>query len=135
MERGKIAHQSSPDELYEAPARRFLADFIGDANLIEARWRATPAARRSPRAAPRSTWAPATRPPVRPRPQRLAVSTPGVRAAGHDQARGLPRQLEYIVASPWGELLIFDDETRRRRERCEAVGVAVDRESVIVLPR
>src|SRR6185437_6145517 len=34
MDRGRIAQQGSPADLYEAPASRFLADFIGDANLV-----------------------------------------------------------------------------------------------------
>ena len=48
MDGGRIAQQGTPHDLYEAPRSRFLADFIGDANLVEgelARWRA--AARRS----------------------------------------------------------------------------------------
>src|SRR5438552_351079 len=35
MEGGRIAQQGTPNELYESPATRFLADFIGDANLID----------------------------------------------------------------------------------------------------
>src|SRR2546428_7276827 len=35
MESGRIAQQGTPQELYETPASRFLADFIGDANLID----------------------------------------------------------------------------------------------------
>src|SRR5206468_5269450 len=35
MDRGRIAQQGTPRELYEAPASRFLADFIGDANLVD----------------------------------------------------------------------------------------------------
>jgi iron(III) transport system ATP-binding protein len=35
MEAGRIAQQGTPHELYEQPASRFLADFIGDANLID----------------------------------------------------------------------------------------------------
>src|ERR1700716_170254 len=34
MEGARIAQQGTPRELYEARASRFLADFIGDANLI-----------------------------------------------------------------------------------------------------
>src|SRR4051812_12871430 len=35
MDGGHIAQQGAPHDLYEAPQSRFLADFIGDANLIE----------------------------------------------------------------------------------------------------
>ena len=37
MNEAVIAQIGSPRELYEAPASRFVADFIGDANLVEAR--------------------------------------------------------------------------------------------------
>jgi iron(III) transport system ATP-binding protein len=36
MADGRIAQAGSPVELYEQPASRFVADFIGDANLIKA---------------------------------------------------------------------------------------------------
>ncbi len=35
MDSGRIAQQGTPHELYETPASRFLADFIGDANLVD----------------------------------------------------------------------------------------------------
>ena len=35
MNGGRIAQQGTPDDLYEAPESRFLADFIGDANLVD----------------------------------------------------------------------------------------------------
>ncbi|ALE83962.1 ABC transporter ATP-binding protein [Pseudonocardia sp. HH130629-09] len=34
MNRGRIEQIGSPDEIYEAPASRFVADFVGSANLI-----------------------------------------------------------------------------------------------------
>src|SRR4051794_13533277 len=36
MENGRIAQAGTPGELYEQPASRFVADFIGDANLVSA---------------------------------------------------------------------------------------------------
>jgi len=35
MDKGKIAQQGSPRELYEQPASRFIADFIGEANILK----------------------------------------------------------------------------------------------------
>ncbi|MEM6761812.1 MAG: ABC transporter ATP-binding protein [Pseudomonadota bacterium] len=35
MKMGKIAQVGTPSDLYERPSSRFVADFIGDANLIE----------------------------------------------------------------------------------------------------
>ncbi|HXV24112.1 MAG TPA: ABC transporter ATP-binding protein, partial [Alphaproteobacteria bacterium] len=37
MERGRILQVGSPTEIYEHPIRRFVADFIGDTNFLEAR--------------------------------------------------------------------------------------------------
>ena len=49
MKMGQIAQIGTPAELYERPASPFVADFIGDANLIEG----TVAARHLPRRASR----------------------------------------------------------------------------------
>jgi len=35
MEGGRVAQEGTPEELYDAPKSRFLADFIGDANLVD----------------------------------------------------------------------------------------------------
>ena len=37
MNGGKILQIGTPEEIYERPTARFVADFIGDTNLIEAR--------------------------------------------------------------------------------------------------
>ena len=36
MNQGKMLQVGSPTEIYEAPASRFIAEFIGDSNLLEA---------------------------------------------------------------------------------------------------
>ncbi|MCD8482177.1 MAG: ABC transporter ATP-binding protein [Verrucomicrobia bacterium] len=35
MEKGRIAQVGKPAEIYEAPATRFVADFIGDTNIVD----------------------------------------------------------------------------------------------------
>jgi ABC-type Fe3+/spermidine/putrescine transport system ATPase subunit len=47
----------------------------------------------------------------------------------------LGSRTEYVVATAWGELLVFDPEARSSRQRDETVGIAFDRDAVIVLPR
>jgi putrescine transport system ATP-binding protein len=37
MDHGKIVQMGAPSEIYEQPATRYVADFIGDVNLIEAK--------------------------------------------------------------------------------------------------
>jgi iron(III) transport system ATP-binding protein len=41
MDNAAIAQQGTPTELYRAPASRFVADFIGDANLVRGTLRRT----------------------------------------------------------------------------------------------
>ena len=42
LNRGRIEQMGTPEELYDEPATRFAAEFIGEANLIEGRsWRPT----------------------------------------------------------------------------------------------
>jgi putrescine transport system ATP-binding protein len=37
MDRGRIVQMGTPSEIYEQPATRYVAEFIGDVNLIEAK--------------------------------------------------------------------------------------------------
>ncbi|SCN25246.1 Spermidine/putrescine import ATP-binding protein PotA [Clostridium sp. N3C] len=39
MNNGKIEQVGTPDEIYERPATRFVADFIGETNIFEARFK------------------------------------------------------------------------------------------------
>ena len=58
-------------------------------------------------------------------------SVPGV----CKRAAYLGSRIEYMVETPWGELLVFDDEARQPRRRDEPVGVAFDPDAAIVLRR
>ena len=141
MEGGRIAQQGTPHELYETPASRFLADFIGDANLVDGELASgaggatftaggVGAAVRADGIAP----GPAT---LAVRPHRLRVVDAGQGALPGTCRRAayLGSRIEYVVATAWGELLVFDGEARAPRGRDEAVGVAFDADSVIVLRR
>ena len=141
MDGGRIAQEGSPASLYEQPASRFLADFIGDANLVDGeltngaegmRFTAGNVGVRVrvdgmlPGAATLAV-----------RPNRLQVTAPGAGLLPGELKRAayLGSRIEYVVATPWGELLVFDDAVRRLLPRGSAVGIAFDPESVIVLPR
>lgn len=41
MERGRIVQVGTPAEIYEQPNSRYVADFVGDVNLLEGRLAAT----------------------------------------------------------------------------------------------
>src|SRR4030095_12892643 len=141
MDSGRIAQQGTPRELYEAPASRFLADFIGDANLIDGELvghadGATFAAGgvsapvRGDGVAP----GPVTLA-VRPHRLRLVAPKEGILPGVCKRAAYLGSRVEYVVATAWGDLLIFEAEARTLRARDEAVGVTCDRDAAIGLRR
>ncbi|HXX85194.1 MAG TPA: ABC transporter ATP-binding protein [Casimicrobiaceae bacterium] len=141
MDSGRIAQQGAPNELYEAPATRFLADFIGDANLIDGdlvvgSGGATFSAGGVSAAvhADGVATGPAT---LALRPHRLRIVPPGegLLRGVCKRAAYLGSRIEYVVSTPWGDLLVFDTEARNPRSRDEPLGVAFDREAAIVLRR
>ncbi|PJF09870.1 ABC transporter ATP-binding protein [Pseudorhodobacter sp. MZDSW-24AT] len=101
MEKGRIAQVGTPSELYEHPASPFIADFIGDANLIQGRvvqGQFTAPGMAFPVSGPDG---PAT---LSIRPERITLS-PG----GPDRvltATYLGSRMEYSVATERGEMLV-----------------------------
>ena len=141
MDSGRIAQKGTPHELYETPASRFLADFIGDANLVDGELEAgaggptfTAGGAGMPVRADGIAPGPATLA-VRPNRLRLVAPGPGSVPGVCKRAAYLGSRIEYMVETPWGELLVFDEEAREPRARDEPVGVAFDRDAAIVLRR
>jgi iron(III) transport system ATP-binding protein len=141
MDAGRIAQQGTPQELYEAPASRFLADFIGDANLVDGELEGSGEASRF---ASGGVSVPVAADGLAPGPATLAVRPHNLQvvAAGQGMLDGVCRRVsylgsrvEYVVATAWGELLAFDGDVRTRRTRDEPVGIAFERHGVILLPR
>ncbi|MCC7326464.1 MAG: ABC transporter ATP-binding protein [Burkholderiales bacterium] len=141
MDQGRIAQQGTPDDLYEKPQSRFLADFIGDANLVDGELRVdtngasfVAGGVAVPVRAGAMASGPAT---LAIRPQRLRVvdAAQGLLPGACRRASYLGSRIEYIVATAWGELLVFDPDARHTRRRDDAVGIAFDPDAVIVLPR
>jgi iron(III) transport system ATP-binding protein len=117
MSNARIAQSGTPRELYEEPASLFVADFIGDANLVDAELleeRGERALARLDhldldlprRGASRGPIKLAIRPDAilvhRARPAREAI---GARIA---KASYLGKHVEYTVASPVGDLFVID---------------------------
>lgn len=137
MDAGRIAQQGPPQELYRRPASRFLADFIGDANLIDGElidggrtFRAADVRL----AVEGGTQGPAC---LALRPHRLDLV-----AAGAGRLPGTCRRVDYLgshfevlVDTPWGTLLLFVDDRSTPPPQGSAVGVDFDPAAVIVLPR
>jgi iron(III) transport system ATP-binding protein len=139
MDGGRIAQQGTPHQLYEAPASRFLADFIGDANLVDGELGADgasfsagnlSAAVHADGLAP----GPAT---LAIRPHRLRIVAPeqGILSGVCKRVAYLGSRTEYVIATPWGELLVFDAEGHRLYAHGDAVGVSFDADGTIILRR
>ncbi len=139
MDRGVIAQQGSPAELYDAPRSRFLADFIGDANLVTGElihdtsgqvFRANDVS--VPVRADGVPPGPAT---LAVRPHRL-ILTPagaGLLPAECRRAAYLGSRVEYVLGTPWGDLLVFDAGVQSPLARGDAAGVQFRPEDAIVL--
>jgi iron(III) transport system ATP-binding protein len=139
MHAGRIAQQGTPHELYERPANRFLADFIGDANLVDGELSGQGDAARfgaagvfAPVHAGTVAPGPATLA-LRPHRLRLVDAGQGVLAGQCRRAAYLGNRVEYTVATAWGELLVFEGEGGRLRQRDEPVGLAFDADAAIVI--
>jgi iron(III) transport system ATP-binding protein len=139
MDAGRIAQQGTPAQLYEAPASRFLADFIGDANLVSGELvrngagaefsagKVGVAVEADGVAAGPATLA------VRPHRLRLMPAGEGVLPAECLRAAYLGSRMEYVLGTPWGELLVFDQDVRKPIARGDRASVAFSPNDVIVL--
>ena len=110
MSGGRIAQIGTPSDLYERPNSRFVADFIGDANLVEGTIRRDGASAMFEAggvAVPLTSDAPPGAATISVRPERIAL------AASSGALRGIVRSVtylggrhEYLVDSPFGVLLV-----------------------------
>jgi len=122
MHAGRIEQLGAPTEIYEFPASAFVANFLGQSNLLSARIHgpsgddiaveaygsrfAVPAARS------RVTSGPAY---LGVRPEKLHVTTAGAAPEGHNSVPGVITDssyvgvsTQYLVRAPWGdELAVF----------------------------
>jgi iron(III) transport system ATP-binding protein len=137
MEAGRIAQQGSPQDLYQRPASRFLADFIGDANLVDGEvvdGGRTFVAADVRLAIDGAQAGPAT---LALRPHRLRLVSAGAgRVSGTcHRVDYLGSHLEVLVDTPWGTLLLFTGDDVSAPGAGDAVGVDFDPAAAIVLPR
>ena len=141
MDKGRIAQQGTPRELYEAPASRFLADFIGDANLVDGELeRGDGAARFIAHGVAVPVHADGLAPgaatlAIRPHALRIVAPAAGVLSGRCKRAAYLGGRMEYVVATAWGELLVFDADVRAPRARDDELALAFSADAAVVLPR
>jgi len=143
MSNARIAQSGAPRELYERPANRFVADFIGDANVVaaevsdiadeRAKVRLGPIAldleRRGARSGP-VTLA------IRPEALVLSAERPAGAAAPARivKAAYLGTHMEYTVASAIGDLFIVDRSPTRPFAPGSEVWISIPGGGVAIVP-
>ena len=134
MDNAVIAQEGAPRELYGRPKSRFLADFIGEANLIQGRTEAAGGGkvfRAEGIVLPLAGDDDATA--VAVRPDRIALA-PSSGAPFRIKRRAfVGASNEYTVAAPWGEILVIRPSTEPEIEVGSAVALEVDEGAAIPL--
>jgi iron(III) transport system ATP-binding protein len=139
MEAGRIAQEGSPRTLYRQPASRFLADFIGDANLVDGtladggtRFEAHGVALVLGDSRGRDGAATLAL-----RPHRLRLV-----AAGSGRIDGICKRIDYLgshlealVDTAWGTLLLFADDDFEPPAAGSTVSVDFDPRALTVIAR
>jgi iron(III) transport system ATP-binding protein len=122
MANATIAQVGTPRELYETPADLFVADFVGDANLVPAELIAREGEHARVRVGDMETRLAArgaapgpVKVSVRPESLRLATEVPGRPAIKGSVAKAayLGTHMEYTVATALGELFVVDRAVTR----------------------
>jgi iron(III) transport system ATP-binding protein len=143
MDNAVIAQEGSPRDLYERPASLFVADFIGDANLVPAvltrRQGETGLVTLGPltvslphRDAPEGE----VRLAIRPESLRIAVPAGDGQLPGKiAKAAYLGDHMEYVVETPVGELFVIARAVARPLEPGAAIGLTLADHGVTVVPR
>jgi len=119
MEAGRIHQLGTPEEIYERPATRFVAEFIGEVNMLEATVTATGGARTEVilSGADRSICAPSgdqrlsqgEQVVITVRPQRILVCPAGqIDAVGHVRLPGMLRDLLFLGDSTRATVVLSD---------------------------
>ena len=124
MDRGRVAQVGAPHDVYDRPVSRFVADFVGDANLIEGHVDAG-LFHAADLALPMD--GPAGQALLAVRPERIGLLPPGQGAAGRiERATYLGSRTEYLVGTGFGTLLVSAPITEPPRAAGEAVGMTID---------
>ncbi|MGH6948131.1 MAG: ABC transporter ATP-binding protein, partial [Kiloniellales bacterium] len=141
MRNAEIAQEGTPHDLYDAPADRFVADFIGDANLVDAEIEAVEDGAARVRIGSVVRTLPARGLAVGPaqvaiRPESIRVSTDG---AGETieglvkKATYLGSHMEYTLDTPLGELFAVDPDLERPAEPGATVGLSLGQRGVTLV--
>jgi len=133
MNLGRVEQVGGPEDLYQRPASAFVADFIGEANLLAARFdgsRLEVAGHTVPHVQP---GAPTGAVRVLVRPEALGFAPQGIPGTISSVAY-LGPVTEYTVATPAGEVMLAPPAELGRRPPGEAVHLEITGPGLYVLP-
>jgi iron(III) transport system ATP-binding protein len=142
MSNAEIAQMGTPEQLYTAPATRFVADFIGDANIVNANIEARQGELARVRIEAVTLELPHHGRSAGPAEVALRPTAIRLDEAGHADAfcKGtvaraayLGDQFEYTVRTPAGDLLVVDRLGTRRWPTGSEVSLIVDPRGAAVL--
>jgi iron(III) transport system ATP-binding protein len=143
MSNAKIAQVGQPRDLYEEPSNLFVANFIGDANIVDAELQAPDGAHARVkvggidlRLPHRGVAAGAAKVAIRPESLLLSSSQPQGPAVAAEvrKAAYLGTQMEYTIAHPLGDLFVIDRDVTRNFPVGSKVWVALADHGVTVVP-
>ena len=142
MNMARIAQDGAPRSLYERPNSHFVADFIGDANLLPVTIERHDGAQAVGRIGAATMRLPHHD--VPPGPAELAIRPRAVRLGGDtggltgriDKAAYLGDHMEYLVAVDGmaKELFVIDSEVAAPRAAGAVVGIVLDAEGAALVP-
>ena len=142
MRNAAIAQDGTPRELYEAPADRFVADFIGDANIVEAEIAAVEGEAAEVRLGHATLRLPhrglqpgAALVAIRPASIQLSAAPAPGRVAGRVlKASYLGSHVEYELGTEVGELFAVDPDATRLLAPETEVGIGFADRGVTLIP-
>jgi iron(III) transport system ATP-binding protein len=111
MDNAIIAQEGTPDDLYRRPKSRFLADFIGEANLLEGQITRGPDGARFSRDGVTLALGPcegAAEPTlIALRPDRIDLAADDASPVMVERVAFVGPAFEYTLKAPWGEILVI----------------------------
>jgi iron(III) transport system ATP-binding protein len=143
MDHARIAQSGTPRELYEAPVSLFVADFVGDSNLVDAVLTARNGVAGLVRVGSLELHLPhrgaglgPVKVAVRPESLTLLLSPPSGQALEGKVAKAayLGTHMEYTLSTPVGELFVVDRVVTRPVPVGTPVWVSFENHGVTVVP-
>ncbi|MCB2111051.1 MAG: ABC transporter ATP-binding protein [Defluviimonas sp.] len=141
MREGEIAQVGTPRELYDAPASEFIADFIGEANVVDAEILSVSSGQAQVRLGAMVAELPARG--LAAGPARVALRSNALRVGGAGEAglegkvatsAFLGDHVEYEIESALGRIFVIDDESDEPLAPGTAVSLALRPRGAALIP-